>query len=136
MARRQPHHHEIRLVPVPPDVPFAKLRALYCRLSDDDDDSVSIEHQIEAGMRYAEAHGLCIAIIYIDWRTGRDPDRIAFRQLIADAKAGRHAGVIFYDDTRLHRELVGAFPVVYLHLEKPEYLFAATDGVYDIEEVG
>lgn len=136
--RPKPQVYEVRTLDVPSDIPFACLRALYCRLSDrnDDPDSVSIPEQIDAGTAYAARRNLIINVIYIDWRTGRDPDRVALNVLVEDAKNGRHPGVIFYDETRLHRELVGAFPVITLHHQKPDYLFESTDGDYDIEEVG
>jgi len=136
--RPKPQVHEVRILDVPSDTPFARLRALYARLSDrnDDPDSVSIPEQIDAITAYAARHNLVISMIYIDWRTGRDPDRVALNALVEDAKNGKHPGVIFYDETRLHRELVGAFPVITLHHQKPEYLFESTDGDYDIEEVG
>jgi DNA invertase Pin-like site-specific DNA recombinase len=136
--RPKPQVYEVRALDVPFDIPFACLRALYCRLSDrnDDPDSVSIPEQIDAGTAYAARRDLVINVVYIDWRTGRDPDRVALSLLAEDAKNGKHPGVVFYDETRLHRELVGAFPVITLHHQKPDYLFESTDGDYDIEEIG
>lgn len=137
MPRRlKPHHHEFRSLPVGSDVPFVLRRALYCRLSDDDEGSVSIEHQIEKGQLYAATHGLVIVAIYIDWRTGFDPDRLALTRLIEDAHAGKHPGIVFYDHYRFHRGVTGAYPVVRLHAELPEYTFEATVGGYDISQIG
>lgn len=123
-------------MPFDPSTPFSAMRAVYCRLSDDDPDTVSIEHQIEACREYAQRRGLTIVAIYIDWRTGVDPDRLGMRQLIEDAHARKHPGVIFYDDTRFHRDISGAYPVVKLHAQLREYTFESARGVYDIEYVG
>jgi DNA invertase Pin-like site-specific DNA recombinase len=134
--RRKPHHHEIRYLPIDPAVPFEQWRALYCRLSDDDERSVSIEHQIERGKTHAAAHNLTVVAIYVDWRTGLDPDRIALTRMIEDGHTGKHPGVIFYDHYRFHRGVMGAYPVVKLHSELPEYTFEATVGGYDVGQIG
>ena len=134
--RRKPHRHEVRYLPFDPATPFSKLRALYCRLSDDDAKSVSIEHQIQAGITYAEERGLVIAAVYIDWRTGLDADRLALKRLIEDAHNRKHPGVIIYDHYRFHRGVTGAYPVVMLHMQLPEYTFEATRDGYDIANIG
>lgn len=134
--RRKPHHHEIRLLPFDPSVAFRDMLGLYCRLSDDDPKAVSIEHQIQVGMQHAAQHGKTIVAIYIDWRTGFDPDRLALRQLIEDAHAKKHSGVLFYDHYRFHRGVTGAYPIVMLHTQLPEYTFLAARDGYNIDQVG
>ncbi len=134
--RRRPHRHEVRLLPFDPSVPFSKQRALYCRLSNDDPNEVSIEHQIMAGQVHAEQRGETIVAIYIDYRTGFDPNRLALRQLIEHAHSRKHPGVIFYDHYRFHRGVTGAYPIVKLHMEVPEYTFEATRDGYDIAQIG
>jgi len=134
--KRMPHRHDVRSVVFDPSIPLVDQLALYCRLSDDDPTSVSIEHQIERGETYAKRLGKTVVAIYIDWRTGKDPDRLALRQLCQDALAKRHAGVIFWDGTRLHRGIWGAYPIVRLHAALPKYTFDATAGKYDIEKIG
>ena len=134
--RRKPHHHEVRLVPFDPSVAFADMRALYCRLSDDDPKAVSIEHQLAAETLYAKQRGLTIVAIYIDWRTGFDPDRLALRGLIEDAHSKKHSGVIFYDHYRFHRGVTGAYPIVMLHAQLPEYTYEATRDGYNIDQIG
>jgi hypothetical protein len=73
----------------------AQLRAIYTRLSDDDRESMSHAHQQAAAAQYALTHGYVISAIYRDWSSGFDPSRPALQQLIDDAKAGKHGGVIF-----------------------------------------
>src|SRR5262252_2092575 len=94
---RKPHRHEVIYLPAADDVPLARQRAIYTRLSDDDPDSVSHAHQDDRAQDYARSHGYVVTAVYRDWRTGLDPDRLAFRQLVEDAHAGLHGGVIFYD---------------------------------------
>ncbi|HYW86439.1 MAG TPA: recombinase family protein, partial [Chloroflexota bacterium] len=133
---KKPHRHEVIPVEHDPNVPLSQKRALYTRLSDDDPESVSHAQQELAERQYAAAHHLTITRIYRDWRTGFDPNRLAFKQLIDDAHTGEHGGVIFYDHTRFHRGVSGAFPVVNLHRELPTYQFeAASGGTYDVEHV-
>jgi DNA invertase Pin-like site-specific DNA recombinase len=134
--RRKPHAHEVRYLSFDPSTPFADQLALYARLSGDDPESVSIEHQIERGETWATRHHKAIVAIYTDIRTGKDPDRLALRQLCLDAQAKRHSGVIFWDDTRLHRGLVGAYPIVRLHAALPKYTFDGTAKKYDIDRIG
>lgn len=133
---RKAHRHEVVYLPVADDVPLARQRALYTRLSDDDPDSVSHAHQHDRGVGYANSHDYVITAIYRDWRTGLDPDRLAFRQLVEDAHAGKHGGVIFYDHYRFHRGVTGAYPVVLLHTQLPAYQFEATVGGYDVAQIG
>jgi len=109
--------------------------AIYTRLSDEDRRSLSHAHQQAAAEQYAATHGYFISAIYRDWWTGSDPDRPALRQLVKDARAGKHGGVIFYDHTRIHRGTVGAYPIVRLHSELPTYRFESAAGDYDIDQV-
>ena len=134
--RRKPHHHEVRYLTYDPATPFADQLALYLRLSDDDPDSVSIEHQEERGTSWAKRNGKTIVAIYVDWRTGRDPNRLAMHQLCEDAREKRHSGVVFWDDTRLHRGVFGAYPIVHLHSALPKYTFTGTAKPYDIGKIG
>jgi DNA invertase Pin-like site-specific DNA recombinase len=134
--RRKPHHHDILPQLFDPSVAFTDMLALYCRLSDDDPKAVSIEHQIQAGTIYAQQRGKTIVAIYVDWRTGFDPDRLALRALIEDAHAKKHSGVIFYDHYRFHRGVTGAYPIVMLHAQLPEYTYEATRDGYNIDQVG
>src|SRR6266542_2329345 len=134
--RRGPHPFEVRCVAIEPSLPLAKQLALYTRLSDDDADSVSHAHQEQVARAWADQHGYVIVAVYRDWRTGLDSKRLALRQLIEDAHAGKHGGALFYDHTRFHRGVAGAYPVVELHAQLPTYSFFAASGTYDIEQIG
>jgi len=134
--RRKPHHHAVRYLSYDPETPFEKLRAIYTRLSDDDPDSVSHEHQVEAAEILAAEQGLVITAIYQDWRTGFDPDRLALKHLIEDAHAGKHAGVIFYDHYRFYRGVTGCYPIVSLHAQLPTYRYTPCRDSFDIGHVG
>lgn len=129
------HHHEVTLLPFDPETPFERRVALYSRLSDDDEESVSHDVQDNDGLAWCRQHNLVPVKIYRDWRTGQDPNRIAWRRMFEDAHKGEHSGVVFYDHTRFHRGVHGAYPAALFHRELPSYRFTATAGVYDIEQV-
>ena len=156
--RKQPHRFEVIPVPFDPLTPFHLRRALYTRLSHEIGDEVS--HSVQQltvqnafgisqelplpkgeddegmdkiGHRAAD-RGYVITAIYRDWRTGVDVNRLAMKQLIADAHAGKHAGVLFRDDDRLFRDL-GVMPWVVLWQELgKKYHFEAALGAFSIED--
>lgn len=129
------HHNEVKCLPFDPETPFERRVALYSRLSDDDEESVSHDVQDDDGLEWCRQHNMVPVKIYRDWRTGTDPNRIAWRRMFEDAHKGEHSGVVFYDHTRFHRGLYGAYPVALFHRELPTYRFAATAGPYDIDQV-
>lgn len=156
--RKQPKPHEVIHLPCDPRVPFSERKALYTRLSDDDLDKISHtsqQHDIRltfglsqslprpeleeafstGGLGRAGAdRGYVIVAIYRDWQTGADPKRLGLRQLIKDAHAREHSGVLFRDDDRLFRGVVGGMPLAELHAELPEYTFEAALGVFSIDD--
>lgn len=132
---KKTHRFKIESLEFDPETPFERRRAVYSRLSDDDDDSVSHDVQDQASYDWCRQHDLVPVKVYRDWRTGLDPKRMAWQQMFEDAHKGEHAGVVFYDHTRFHRGLQGAYPVVLFHQELPTYQFNATHGPYDIDQV-
>ena len=135
--QKRPHPHEILYVPAEDQsVSLQRRLALYTRLSDDDADSVSHAHQEQVARTWADQHGHAIAAVHRDWRTGFDPNRIALRQLIEDAHAGKHGGVVMYDHYRFHRGVTGAYQVVMMHNQIPSYTFHAASGTYDVDHIG
>ena len=156
--RKRPHLFEVLEVPFDPTTPFHLRRAVYTRLSDDDLDKISHSAQQQAvqntfGLRQklplpsqestvkldgstfsGPDRGYVVTVIYRDWRTGVDPKRLALKQLITDAHAGKHAGVLFRDDDRLFRGIVGGMPVAQLHEELPSYTFEAASGAFSIDD--
>src|SRR4051794_19068257 len=89
---KRPHKSDTSYFPCDPSIPIERQRAVYTRLSDrrDDPESISHDQQEKADRQYAESHGFVVTAVYRDWRTGFDPNRVGFRQLVADAHAGRH----------------------------------------------
>jgi hypothetical protein len=156
--RKQPKPHEVIHLPCDPSVPFENRKALYTRLSDDDLDKVSHTSQqndarltfgltqtlpapelegnlsIDGLGRVSADRGYVVVAIYRDWQTGVDPRRLALKQLIKDAHAREHSGVLFRDDDRLFRGVVGGMPVAELHSELPEYTFEPAVGVFSIDD--
>ena len=156
--RKQPKPHEIVHLPCDPSVPFEHRKALYTRLSDDDLDKVSHTSQqneirltfglkqtlpspelegdlsVEGLGHPGVDRGYVIVAIYRDWQTGVDPKREGLRQLVKDAHTREHSGVLFRDDDRLFRGVVGGMPVAELHNDLPEYTFEAALGVFSIDD--
>lgn len=87
--------------------------AIYCRLSDEDqdkvsqhDDSASIRNQKAMLIQYASSNGWTIYDIYSDEDyTGSDRKRPEFNRLIADAMAGKFNIVLCKTQSRFTREL-------------------------------
>lgn len=156
--QKRPKPHEIIHLPCDPSIPFELRKALYTRLSDDDLDKVSHTSQqndvrLSFGLGQAlpapqleealvvdglghlsTSRGYVVVAIYRDWQTGVDPKRLALRQLVKDAHAREHSGVLFRDDDRLFRGVVGGMPLAELHNDLPEYSFEAAIGAFSIDD--
>jgi len=156
--KKQPKEHEIVHLACDPSVPFELRKAEYTRLSDDDLDKISHgsqQHDIRMTFGLTQAlppplheevvsteglgqpgadRGYVIVAIYRDWDTGVNPKRIAMRQMAKDAHAREHSGVVFRDDDRLFRDVVGGMPMAELHRELPEYTFEVARGTFSIED--
>jgi DNA invertase Pin-like site-specific DNA recombinase len=132
--RKRPHRFEVIHLDPPPGIPATHHRALYTRLSDDDPESVSHAQQEARARAFADAHGLAITAIYRDWRTGFDPNRLAFKQLADDAHHGLHAGVLFDVPDRLYRGITGVAPVLALRQQLPAYRFDAASAAFNIDD--
>jgi len=112
-----------------------KKKALYCRLSKDDErlgESLSIETQKETLAQYAKEHGLCPIQFYIDdGYTGLNFDRPAFQQMMDDISLGLIDTVITKDMSRLGRDHIktGEYTDIYFPTHRIRYI-AINDG-YD-----
>lgn len=86
----------------------AKITALYCRLSRDDElqgDSNSIKNQKAILKKYADDNGFTNTEYFVDdgW-SGTNFDRPDFTRLISEVDAGRVGTVIVKDMSRLGRD--------------------------------
>lgn len=110
--------------------------ALYIRLSDADAPtqegavSESVRNQEALLFRYAQEHHFEVWQVYVDedW-SGADPNRPAFRRLIADAEARRFDLILVKSLSRFSRDMEQAER--YLHRKFPEWgvrLVAVADG--------
>src|SRR5690554_2897674 len=86
----------------------AKITALYCRLSRDDElagDSNSIVNQKAILKKYAEDNGFRNIEFYVDdGVSGTTFDRPDFNRIIADVESGRIGTIIIKDMSRFGRE--------------------------------
>src|SRR5262245_16454799 len=101
--QKRPHRFEIIDLPCDPSVPLDLRRALYTRLSDDDDEKISHtsqQNEVQAafglrqtlplpaevnaptnGVAYlAHDRGYVITQIIRDWKTGADPKRLGLNR--------------------------------------------------------
>lgn len=93
----------------------AKITALYCRLSKEDErlgESLSIEHQKEMLLQYAKEHRFPNPTFFVDdGYSGTDFDRPGFQKMLAEIEAG-HVGILLTKDlSRLGRNsaMVGLY---------------------------
>ena len=86
----------------------AKITALYCRLSRDDElagDSNSIVNQKAILKKYAEDNGFRNIEFYVDdGVSGTTFDRPDFNRMIADVESGRIGTIIIKDMSRFGRD--------------------------------
>ena len=112
-----------------------KKKALYCRLSKDDErlgESLSIETQKETLAQYAREHGMSPVQFYIDdGYTGLNYDRPAFQQMMDDISLGLIDTVITKDMSRLGRDHIktGEYTDIFFPTHRIRYI-AINDG-YD-----
>ena len=156
--QKRPHRFDVIELPCDPSVPLELQRALYTRLSDDDLEKVSHTSQQDeiqrafgltqelplpdeptaaAGVKLGRSgrdRGYVVTVIIRDWRTGVDPNRLGFRELLAGARAGKHGGVLFRDDDRLYRGVKGGWPLIELHEELPNYTFEDAVDEFNIDD--
>ena len=110
------------------------VTALYCRLSIEDgrdNESMSIQNQKVMLKDFAEKNGLLDHAFYVDdGFTGRNFNRPAFQQMIADIEAGKVKCVITKDLSRLGRNYIeaGSYIEVFFPRHNVRYI-AITDGV-------
>ena len=110
------------------------VTALYCRLSIEDgrdNESMSIQNQKAMLKDFAEKNGLLDHAFYVDdGFTGRNFNRPAFQQMIADIEAGKVKCVITKDLSRLGRNYIeaGSYIEVFFPRHNVRYI-AITDGV-------
>ncbi len=110
--------------PVPTDAPAekedndmsgAKITALYCRLSQEDErlgESLSIEHQKEILLRYAKEHRFPNPAFFVDdGYSGTDFNRPGFQKMLAEIEAGHVDVLLTKDLSRLGRNsaMVGLY---------------------------
>ncbi len=119
--------------PVPTDAPTgkeeitdmsgAKITALYCRLSQEDErlgESLSIEHQKEILLQYAKDHHYLNPTFFVDdGYSGTDFERPGFKKLMAEIEAGRVGILLTKDLSRLGRN--SAMVGLYQNNTFPEY---------------
>ena len=91
------------------DMSGAKITALYCRLSQEDErlgESLSIEHQKEILLQYAKDHRFPNPTFFVDdGYSGTDFNRPGFKKMLAEVEAG-HVGVLLTKDlSRLGRNM-------------------------------
>lgn len=87
--------------------------AIYCRISREDtakepesDESESIRNQRDMLTRYAHEHGYTVYKVYCDENySGADSERPAFREMLADAKAGQFSIILVKTLSRFTRNL-------------------------------
>ena len=93
----------------------AKITALYCRLSQEDErlgESVSIEHQKDILLRYAKEHRFPKPTFFVDdGYSGTSFDRPGFQKMLSEIETGHIGIVITKDLSRLGRNssLVGLY---------------------------
>ena len=109
------------------------ITALYCRFSKDDyqlDDNISIVHQKQILLEYAEKQGFPNPQFYIDdGYTGTNFNRPDFRRMIDDIKAGKIGIVITKDLSRFGREYTqtGAYIEIVFPLYSVRYIAIGDD---------
>ncbi|MFI3261195.1 MAG: recombinase family protein [bacterium] len=85
------------------------ITAIYCRVSKDDSHlevSRSIENQVSVLTQYANENSMNIFKVYVDdGYSGKDINRPAIQQLLADMKKRKFNTIIFKDFSRLARNL-------------------------------
>ena len=91
------------------DMSGAKITALYCRLSQEDErlgESLSIEHQKEILLQYAKDHRFPNPTFFVDdGYSGTDFNRPGFKKMLTEVEAG-HVGVLLTKDlSRLGRNM-------------------------------
>lgn len=87
------------------------MRAVgYCRYSTENQDDNSIAYQLEAIQKHCLSHGFVLTNIYTDEaRSGTNLDREGFRRMEQDAGNKMFDAVIFYDQSRLSRNVIDWF---------------------------
>ena len=103
-----------------------RFTALYCRLSRDDgmdseSNSISVQKMILS--KYAKEHGYDITKFYVDdGYSGANFDRPGFKEMLADADAGKIGTIIVKDMSRFGRNYLEVglytekrFPSLYCH---------------------
>lgn len=83
---------------------------IYARYSTDNQNAETIETQVEKCVAYATKNGIEIVEIYADEAvSGMKAHRPELDRLFIDAKIGRFAAVIIYDQSRFSRDIVDWF---------------------------
>ncbi len=81
-----------------------KLAVIYARYSSSNQRDVSIEQQVNACRKYADANGYEVVKVYADHAmTGTNDNRPEFRQMIRDSESGAFDFVIVYTLDRFSR---------------------------------
>lgn len=109
------------------------ITALYCRFSKDDyqlNDNISIVHQKQMLLEYAEEKGFPNPQFYIDdGYTGANFNRPDFQRMMEDIKAGKISTVITKDLSRFGREYAqtGAYIEIVFPLYSVRYIAMSDD---------
>lgn len=104
--------------------------AIYTRISNDPEGrELGVERQLQDCQAYAARHGYCIVDVYTDNDISASAiakkTRPRYRQLLADAVAGRFQVIIAYTSSRLTRQIREALDLIDLaksHKVKYDYL--------------
>ena len=116
------------------DMSGAKITALYCRLSQEDErlgESLSIEHQKEILLQFAKDHRFPNPTFFVDdGYSGTDFNRPDFQRLIADIENGEISILITKDLSRLGRTYIesGSYIEIFFPQHDVRYI-AVNDGV-------
>lgn len=88
-----------------PESNLTKLAVIYARYSSHNQREVSIDQQVSACRKYAEAHELQVIQVYADHAmSGTNDNRPEFRQMIRDSAAHAFSYVIVYALDRFSRD--------------------------------
>ena len=83
------------------DMSGAKITALYCRLSQEDErlgESLSIEHQKEILLQYAKEHRFPNPVFFVDdGYSGTDFERPGFKKMLSEIEGG-NVGILLTKD--------------------------------------
>ncbi|MGV9369615.1 recombinase family protein [Micromonospora tulbaghiae] len=115
--------------------PTGPVTAVYVRISIDTEVSVSLEAQEAECLALCERNGWTDVEVYRDEsRSASNAQKVrpAYRQMVADVKAGKVARIVFRDDDRLVRQPIELEQLIYVLEERGVPLYFAHGSLLDL----